>query len=446
MALKIQSLRAAGRIYWNNNMMHDARDMLAALQEKSFNYFLEQINTNNGLVYDNTQADSPASIAGVGFALSCYPIGVHRNYISRAHAVELTLTTLRFFWHSVQGTQPLATGYKGFYYHFLDRKTGFRAWKSELSMVDTAFFIAGVLCALMYFQADSSEENEIRKLAMLLYERVDWQWAQNGKDAVMHGWKPECGFLNYGWEGYNEAQILYILGLGSPTYPLPQKSYKAWTRTYQWENIYGQDFLYSGPLFTHIFSHAWIDFCGVQDDYMHQKNCDFFENSRRAVIVQQEYSIRNPKNFPGYGPHCWGLTACEGPGFQSLIKGNSLMAFYGYVARGVPYGPDDGTLSPPSVLASIVFAPEMVFSALKHLWAKFPSLYGHYGLKSAFNPLYSTGGEPWILNKYFALDAGICVLMLENYQSQFVWTLMKQCPYLRKGLKRAGFRNGYLSF
>lgn len=426
------------------NVINDAQDMIADLQRESFNYFLEQINPSNGLVFDNTQEDSPASIAAVGFALSSYPVGVSRNYFSRAQAVELTLTILRFFWNSVQGDNSAATGYKGFYYHFLDRKTGLRTWQCELSIVDTAIFIAGVLCVKTYFQDNSHGENEIRKLAKLLYERVDWQWAQNGKVVLSHGWKPECGFLNYGWEGYNEALILYILGLGSPTYPLPQKSYKSWTKTYQWENIYGHDFLYSGPLFTHLFSHAWIDFCGIQDDFMRQKKCDFFENSRRAVIVQQEYSIRNPKNFPGYGQNCWGLTACEGPGFQTRIKDNISTEFYGYVARGVPYGPDDGTLSPPSMLASVVFAPEIVLSALKHMLSKYPALRGHYGLKSSFNPIFTENGEPWILNKYFALDAGISVLMLENYQSQFIWTLMKKCPYLINGLKRAGFRNEYL--
>src|SRR5476651_2127001 len=208
---------------------------LEILQRESFSYFVHETNPANGLVIDKTAPDWPASIAATGFALASYPVGIERGFISRAAAVERTLATLRFFWNSPQGPEPDATGYQGFYYHFLDMQTGRRARQCELSTVDTAFLLAGALTSRLYFDAGTPDEQEIRSLADGLYRRADWQWAQNGGSTVTHGWKPKSGFLPFRWEGYDEALLLYILGLGSPTYPLPVESYKAYARTYEWK-------------------------------------------------------------------------------------------------------------------------------------------------------------------------------------------------------------------
>ncbi len=202
---------------------------LEKLHHETFNYFLHEANPANGLVVDKTEADWPASIAATGLALAAYPVGVERGFMSRSAAIERTLNTLRFFWNSPQGTEPDATGYKGFYYHFLDMQTGRRAWQCELSTIDSTFLLAGALTAGIYFNGEASEEKEIRTLADALYRRADWQWAQNEGETVTHGWKPENGFLQYRWEGYDEAMLLYMLGLGSPTHPLPESSYTAWT-------------------------------------------------------------------------------------------------------------------------------------------------------------------------------------------------------------------------
>src|SRR5664279_2468649 len=220
---------------------------LESLQRETFNYFLLWTNPQNGLVLDKTAPDWPASIAATGFALAAYPVAVERGFISRAAATETVLTTLQFFWNSRQGPEPDATGYHGFYYHFLDMQTGRRAWQCELSTIDSAFLLAGVLTAGIYFDADSADEHEIRTLADTLYRRADWQWAQNQGATVTHGWKPETGFLKYRWEGYDEALLLYMLGLGSPTHPLPESSYAAWASTYRWEQCYGYEYLYAGP-------------------------------------------------------------------------------------------------------------------------------------------------------------------------------------------------------
>ena len=425
-------------------------DELDKLQRDTFDYFLKETNPLNGLVIDKTAPDWPASIAATGLALACYPVSVERGFMSRAAAVERTLTTLRFFWNSPQGPEPDATGYKGFYYHFLDMKTGRRVWQCELSTVDSAFLLAGALTAGIYFDAETEDEIEIRTVSESLYLRADWQWAQNHGATVTHGWRPESGFLKYRWEGYDEAMLLYMLGLGSPTYPLPKESYNAWASTYKWEHNYGQDYLYAGPLFTHQLSHVWIDFRGIQDSFMRDKGIDYFENSRRATYVQQQYAINNPLKFKDYGPHCWGITASEGPGPETIKIDGIERQFFDYVGRGVPYGPDDGTLAPWALVASLPFAPEIVLPAIHHCihQAKMTK-FNSYGFKASFNPTHpGKSGNPygwWVSPWHYGLNQGPIILMIENYRSGFLWSLMRRCPYLVNGLSRAGFSNGWLS-
>ncbi len=419
--------------------------LLEELQRAAFGYFLQEINLDNGLVADTTREGAPVSIAVVGFALASYPVGVERGWMDRTEAAARTLLTLRFFLNSDQSGKPDATGYKGFYYHFLDLVSGKRVWQSELSLADSAFLLAGILTARVYFDESIQTETEIRELADALYHRMDWRWAQDGKSSVRQGWKPECGFLHYGWEGYDEAAILYILGLASPTRPLSDDSFPTWTSTYQWENIYGYGHLYSGPLFTHQYSHAWIDFRGIQDRFMREKKCDYFENTRRAIHVQREYALRNPHEFKGYGENCWGFTASDGPGTKTLRIDGRERRFLGYAARGVPFGPDDGTISPPVALASLPFTPAIALSAVRHFCERYPHITSGYRIPSAVNQtLTESNPEGWISEGYFGLDQGMIVLMIENHRSQLIWKLMQKCPYIRKGLHNAGFRKGWL--
>ena len=419
------------------------------LQRQTFDYFQHETNPVNGLVIDKTAPGWPASIAATGLALACYPVSVERGFMSRVAAVQRTLATLRFFWNSPQGTEPDATGYQGFFYHFLDMQTGRRAWKCELSTVDTTFLLAGALTAAMYFDADNADEIQIRTLGEALYRRANWQWAQDGGATVTHGWKPEIGFLSCRWEGYDEALLLYVLGLGSPTYPLPEHSYAAWTSTYQWERCYGQDYLFAGSLFTHQLSHAWIDFRGIQDAFMRGKGIDYFENSRRATLAQQKYAIENPRGFKGYGSHCWGITASEGPGPGRLEVDGVEHELFDYVARGVPYGPDDGTLAPWAVVASLPFAPEVVIPTIDYcIYQAKLTQFNSYGFKASFNP--SHPGEPgnpygwWVSPWHFGLNQGPIILMIENHRSGLLWQLMRACPPIVAGLRRAGFTGGWL--
>ena len=420
-------------------------ERLLALQRDTFAYFTRETNPTNGLVPDSTREGSPSSIAAVGLGLACHPVAVERGLLSRTDAAARVRTALRFFHDAEQSDAPDATGYRGFYYHFLDMETGRRAMDCELSTIDSALLLAGALMAARYFDRD--DEADIRTLADALVRRADWAWALNADDGglgVSHGWKPETGFLKARWTGYNEALILYALALGSPTHAVGPEHYAAWLETYRWKKLYGTEHLWAGPLFIHQLSHCWIDFRGLQDAYMRERGLDYFENSRRATYVQQAYAKRNPRGFRGYGEHCWGVTATDGPGPATRTVDGVERRFWAYHARGVPWGPDDGTLAPWAVAASLPFAPEIVLPALDHLDAEYPETTNAYGLKCSFNPTFPGGPHGWISTGHYGLDQGPVVLMIENYLTELPWRLMRGCDVLATGLRRAGFTGGWL--
>ena len=417
--------------------------LVERLQRAAFSYLTQYANPANGLIADTSRNGSPCSIAVVGFALSSYPVAIQNGWLSRADATSRTLKTLRFFSQSLQTDGPDATGYKGFYYHFLDMQTGQRVWQCELSLVDTALLIAGFLTAGCYFEG-GGDEVEIRALADALYRRVDWHWAQYGTETVSQGWKPECGFLHYGWEGYNEALILYVLGLGSPTFPLTTDGYKSWGLTYQWENILNNDVLYSGPLFTHLFSHAWLDFRGIRDDFMREKHSDYFENTKGAIAVHREYGERNPRDFKGYSRNFWGITAGDGPSGQELRLDGRDQRFFGYMSRGVPYGPDDGTIAPWAMLATLPFDADAALTGSRHLLETYPQVCTEDRFSSGFNPTLPIDGKGWLSEGWYGLDQGLLVMMIENHRSGLIWEIFRKSPYVQAGLKRAGFAGGWM--
>ena len=421
---------------------------LRQLQRHSFDYFVHEINQKNGLVLDKTAPGWPASIAATGMGLTAYLVGAERGFISREQGVQHVLTILRFFKASEQSESPNATGYKGFYYHFLDMQTGRREWQCELSSIDTALFIAGALAAAEYFDRPVADETEIRELARHLYERIDWAWMLNKGDTICHGWKPEGGFLPYRWKGYDEALILYLLALGSPTHPIDQRCYEAWCRTYEWKSIYDIEFLYAGPLFIHQMSHIWCDLRGIRDRFMREHNCDYFENSRRATMVQQQYGIHNPLGFKHSNAQCWGISASDGPGRLTKKVGGVERVFYDYLARGAPYGPDDGTVAPWAVAASLCFAPEIVAPTITYMAALHVDAPNPYGFKASFNPVFHSDvddGIGWVSRFHFGINVGPTLLMIENHRSELIWKLMRQCVALRTGLKAAGFSGGWLA-
>jgi hypothetical protein len=420
---------------------------LSRLQFTTLLYYLQVTNPDNGLVRDKTEPSAPSSIAAIGMALATIPVIVERGVVIREFAAKITRRRLRFLMDCPQGPEPDSSGYKGFFYHFLDIETGRRVWQCELSTIDSAFLFAGALTVATYFDGDTADEAEIRQLANALYERADWNWACNGGPSLTHGWHPETGFIPHRWQGYDEGLLLYILGLGSPTHPLEAASYAAYTATYDWKTIYGRDLLYSGPLFTHQLSHMWVDFRGIRDEFMRQHDSDYFENSRQATFVQQEYAIRNPMKFKGYGEHCWGFTASDGPGWVTRQVDGVARQFFDYIARGAPFGPDDGTVSPWVVIASLPFAPEIVIPTVRNFARMNLGMTRLYGFKPSFNqtfPVNDSAIGSWVSPYHFGIDQGPVVLMIENYRTGLLWNIMRRCPPIKSGLQRAGFTGGWL--
>jgi len=383
---------------------------------------------------------------------------VERGWITRAQAADRTRTTLRFFWTAPQDSAVSgATGYHGFFYHFLDAQTGRRYQNVELSTIDTGLLLAGILFAQSYFDGSDPVETEIRGLADSIYFRVDWNWAQARPPAVSMGWHPEGGFIPADWIGYNEAMILNILALGSPTHPVDSTTWAAWVSGYQWGTFYGQDFVQFAPLFGHEYSHVWIDFRAIQDGYMKGRGIDYFENSRRAALAQRAYAIANPGGWAGYNKDAWGLTACDGPANKTLSLGGRLRTFHTYWARGAALGDirDDGTLCPTGVAGAVPFAPEFTITALLAMRQTYGShLFSTYGLLDAVNPTFTAAGQQevgsvdptlgWFDVDYLGIDQGPILAMVENYRTGLVWNVMKKNPHIVRGLKRAGFTGGWL--
>jgi len=414
---------------------------LDALARDTYRYFWDLTNPGNGLVPDSTKEGAPASITATGFGLGCLPVAVERGWVTRSDAAMRARTTLRTFRHG----DPDAIGHRGFFYHFLDMERAERAGRSEVSTIDTTFLLAGGLAAALYLDRGDEVESEVRELADELYRRADWRWAMADGDAVCHGWKPESGFLRYHWRGYNEALLLYALALGSPTHPIPTAAYDEWTSTYRWTKLYDVEFLFGASLFMHQLSHAWIDFRGIRDTFMRAKGIDYFENSRRATLVQQRYAIRNPREFEGYGEHVWGISASDGPGPAVMTIRGKVRRFWDYRGRGVPWGPDDGTLTPWAVVASLPFDPGLVVQTMEEIDRRYPKIKSELGYRCSFNPTFpADSGKGWTAQGYYGLDQGPVVLMIENFRTGMIWELMRHCPYLARGLGRAGFRGGWL--
>jgi hypothetical protein len=439
----------------------DGDPVINNLQRRTFRFFWDTTNKQNGMAPDRFPSPSFASTAAVGFALTAYVIGSERGYVSRSQARLRTLRTLRFLESLPQGPDEAGMGgYKGFYYHFVHMHNGQRFGTTELSTVDTALLLGGVLLSQSYFDRDSRAETEIRALAEKIYRRVDWKWAQNRPPMLSHGWRPETGFLRFDWRGYNEGMLMYILALGSPTHAIEPEAWTEWMRTYKdtYGEFSGQKFLSFGPQFGHQYSHVWIDFRGIYDDFNREQGFDYFENSRRAAYAQRAYARDNPMRWRGYDSEIWGLTACDGPADTVQIYNNEERGFFTYAARSTAsvHILDDGTIAPTAAVASIAFAPEIVIPTIRAFRARFGEhLYQKYGFLDSVNPSFTFTDVPlrhgriienvgWVADDYLGIDQGPIVAMIENYRSGLVWSIMKNNPHIRRGLQRARFTGGWL--
>ena len=434
------------------------------IEKRTFRFFWETVNRQNGLVPDRWPTPSFCSIAAVGFALPAYAIGAERGWCRREEARDLTLTTLRFFWNAPQGPERTGrTGHRGFFYHFIDMQTGLRYRTVELSSVDTTILLLGILFAGQYYNRDDAAEREIRSLAQAIYARADWNFFRSdGRAPISMGWHPETGLIPANWVGYNEGMMVNVLALGAPVHAGPANLWEEWTRPYPrfWRGEGPTRRLAFAPLFGHQYSQVFIDFRGIHDATMREAGFDYFENSRRATYANRAYCTANPMGWTGYSNRVWGLTACDGPGgFEVPFKGEKR-TFYGYAARG-PLGEpderDDGTIAPTAALGSLPFAPEIVIPAAEALLKdQGARIFDRYGFKDSFNPSFTyanlkseTGSvDPehgWTATDYLGIDQGPILLQAANYRDDFLWKYMRNSPAIRLGLERAGFTGGWLN-
>ena len=433
--------------------------LIDTIGQRTFQWFWDTTDPNTGLTPDRWPRKDFSSVAAIGFALTAYPIGAERGWVSRSQSATRTLTTLRYLYQLPQGVDATGmAGYKGFYYHFLDFNQGRRFDKVELSTIDTALLLAGALFCQSYFVRPDGTEAAIRAYADSLYRRVDWTWAVTRPPALSHGWHPETGFIVSDWKGYNEAMIAVVLGLGSPTHPLDTAAWTAWTSTYRWSNFEGVAQLDFAPLFGHQYSQVWIDFRGIKDVYMRGHGIDYFENSRRATVAQRSYAIANPMMWRGYGSNIWGLTASDGPLDEILSIDGKQREFHTYWARGVSASErrDDGTIAPTAAISSIAFAPSYAIPAAVAMREQYGAIaFGQYGFFDSFNPtLQATNSQlhhgridaqlGWADTDYLGIDQGPILAMVENWRSEFVWKFMRTNPNIIRGLRRAGFTGGWL--
>ncbi|MGC2324148.1 MAG: glucoamylase family protein [Terriglobales bacterium] len=399
------------------HLTDDDDRFLEDMEKENFLYFWEQASPQTGMVKDRCKANGPdhtmvASIAATGFGLTALCIGHKRGYIGLNEARERVLATLRFL------AKKLPT-HRGFFFHFANVESGERMWESEVSSVDTAILLCGVLTCRQYFERHS----EITRLAYDIFNRVDWTWLSEDTTLLPNGWAPEIGFLPYRWQSYSELMMIYLLGMGSLAYPLRPEAWTAWKRTtFEYDGLrYIGSF---APLFVHQYSQAWFDFRGKRDRYG-----DYFQNSVIATEVHRRFCLELAKQFPDYGDDLWGITASDSE--------------RGYVVWGGPptTGPIDGTVVPSAAAGSLPFAPQPAMRVLRTIKDKYPKAWSRYGFINAFNPL-----KNWYDPDVIGIDTGITMVMAENARTGFVWDTFMKNPEAQRGMQSAGFKPNKTAF
>jgi len=420
-SLPSATLAAVANPFTNNDQLLDY------VQETDFDFFWYWANPANGLIPDRSETNSACSIASVGFGLTAIGIGIDHGWITRSQGVARVTTTLNTFLNGPQGSAASGTiGYNGWFYHYLDMNTALRAGSAtELSSIDTSFLLAGILYAKQYFNGANAEETAIRTMASAIFNRVNWNWMAQGTNAVSMAWFPTTGFDTANWVGYDEGMIIYILGLGSTTYPLPASAWPQWTTGYIWATNYGHAYVQFPSMYVHVYNHCWIDFRHSADSYMSNHNSTYFENSRRASLAQLAFAIANPNHEVGYSSNVWGLNASDGRS--------------GYAVHGITGTPitgfDDGTIAPSAAGGAMAFTPEYSEPTLSYFYSHFrPHLWTAFGFRDAFNLT-----EQWYDIDELGIDQGPIVIMIENYRTQRPWRLFMQSQEVQTGLQQAGF-------
>ncbi|MGQ9856858.1 MAG: glucoamylase family protein [Fervidobacterium sp.] len=390
-------------------------EILELEQRLSFNFFwyeVSQTEEGYGLILDNTLEKSVSSIASVGFGLSAIPIAVEHGWISRSDGYQRALKTLETFRDNVEQKN-------GFFIHFVNMKDGKRAWKSEISVIDTALFLMGALTVGEYFGGDVYSTFED------IYARVNFPWyVESQKNQYYMGYTYEKGFFG-NWDGYAEQLIMYILGAASPTHPIDSSLYYSFERKVGKYKDYELIYTYTGSLFTYQFSHAWIDFRNIAD----KDGVNWFHNSVKATLANWEFCKEMHCKFKTLHEHSWGLTACDSPqGYRGDFGAPPS-------ANNNTQHKTDGTVPPCGAIGSLVFTPEIVEETVKYYYENVPELWGEYGFKDAYNL-----DKDWISKMYIGIDKGIEVLMIENYKTGLIWDIVMKNKYVQKGLELIGFK------
>ena len=391
----------------------DASAFLDEMERQACLYFYEQADPATGQILDRANNRIPAgqidprfasSIAATGFGLTALCIADSRKYLPSDQIRRRVLATLQFH------LRPMPTEH-GFYYHFNDFKTGLPLLNIEVSPIDTAILMCGILTCRAYFK-----DPKITDLATQIYNRVDWPWMLNNGKAFALGWLPATGFLTPRWDHYAEMMMLYLLAIGSPTHPIDPSFWKNFSRPRvrfeKFNYISGHD-----PLFIHLYSHAWYDFYRKRDSY-----ADYFVNSVTAVRAHKAFCMSLNR---GYNDDYWGVTASDW--------------MHGYTAWGGPplMGPIDGTVVPCATAGAMPFLPDECLRVLRSLKEKFGEYaWGRYGPCDAFHPTLA-----WYDADVLGIDLGISLLMIENFRSGFVWNTFMRNPEATHAMKVAGFRN-----
>lgn len=410
------------------NPFANSDQLLDYIQQTDFDFFWYWANPANGLIPDRSETNSSCSIASVGFGLTAIGIAIDHGWITRAQGVARVTTTLNTFLQGPQGPGDTGViGYNGWFYHFLDMNSALRTGGSELSSIDTTLLLAGILYAKQYFDGTNADETAIRAMADAIFNRVNWSWFAPATNAVSMAWYPSTGFSSNNWVGYDEAMILYCLGLGTATNPLPASAWGQWTTGYIWATNYGQAYVQFPSLYVHVYSHCWIDFRHMADSYMSNHNSTYFENSRRASLAQVAFAVADPNHEVGYSSNVWGLDASDGPD--------------GYAVHGITGTPisgfDDGTIAPTGAGGSMAFTPEYSEPTLSYFYTHYrPHIWTAYGFYDAFNLT-----KQWYDTDEIGIDQGPIVIMIENYRTQKPWKLFMQNQEVQTGLQRAGFNS-----
>ena len=388
-------------------------DFLDELERVTFRFFWECADPETGLVKDRELAGgggptNVASLAATGFGLSSLCIADQRGWLRPGEARERARATLRFLHDRMPHEH-------GFFYHFVDWRSGERVWQCELSSIDTAILLCGVLTCRQHFLQDA----EIRRLAGAICDRVNWEWMTQGGPLLIHGWKPESGFLKSRWDTYCEHMMLYLLAIGAAKHAIPAASWQAWKRpSFEYGGARFIQDRFAPLLFVHQYSHAWFDFRGRRD-----RHADYFENSVTATKAHRQFCLSLRAEFPHFSEDLWGITASE--------------SSKGYVAWGGPprTGPVDGTLVPCAAAGSLPFLPAEGVRCLRALRDRFGGrAWKRYGFVDAFNPATN-----WFSDHVIGINAGITLLMAENARTGFVWRTFMKNQEVRRGMERAGF-------